>query len=67
RAVALLGVESVQCPKARRIEAWGRLAREMDKDKLAAMTTHVPFEGVMDVARDIVQGRVRGRVVVDIG
>jgi acrylyl-CoA reductase (NADPH) len=66
RAVALLGVESVQCPKARRIEAWGRLAKELDKAKLASMTTHVPFDKVMDVAHDIVQGKVRGRVVVDI-
>ncbi len=66
RAVALLGVESVQCSKAKRIEAWGRLARELDKDKLASMTTHVPFDSVMDVARDIVQGKIRGRVVVDM-
>jgi acrylyl-CoA reductase (NADPH) len=66
RAVALLGVESVQCPKPKRIEAWRRLARELDRKKLAAMTTHVPFDGVMDAARDIVQGKVRGRIVVDI-
>jgi acrylyl-CoA reductase (NADPH) len=67
RGVALLGVESVQCSKQKRIEAWGRLAKELDKATLAAMTTHVPFEGVMDAARDIVAGTVRGRIVVDIG
>jgi len=43
------------------------LNRELDKATLAAMTTHVPFAGVMDAARDIVQGKVRGRIVVDIG
>jgi acrylyl-CoA reductase (NADPH) len=67
RAVALLGVESVQCPKPKRIEAWRRLAQELDLSRLASMTTHVPFENVMDAARDIVQGKIRGRVVVDIG
>jgi acrylyl-CoA reductase (NADPH) len=67
RNVALLGVESVQCPKPMRIEAWARLNRELDKAKLAAMTTHIPFADVMDAARDIVAGKVRGRIVVDIG
>ena len=67
RGVALLGVESVQCSKRMRIEAWGRLAKELDKAKLASMTTHVPFDQVMDAARDIVAGTVRGRIVVDIG
>ena len=67
RGVALLGVESVLCSKQKRIEAWGRLAKELDQAKLKAMTTHVPFDRVMDAARDIVAGTVRGRIVVDIG
>lgn len=67
RAVALLGVESVVCPKPTRIEAWRRLAHELDKTKLASMTTHIPFDQVMDAARDIVAGKVRGRIVVDMG
>ena len=67
RGVALLGVESVVCSKATRIEAWGRLATELDKSKIESMTRHVPFESVMDAARDIVAGKVRGRIVVDIG
>ena len=66
RGVSLLGVDSVQCPKPERIAAWGRIAQDLDKHRLAAMTTHVPFDKVMDVARDILDGKVRGRVVVDI-
>lgn len=66
RGVSLLGVDSVMTPKARRIEAWNRLARDLDRDKLAAMTTHAPFAKALDVARDITEGKVRGRVVIDI-
>ena len=54
------------CPKPERIAAWQRLAQDMDLAKLAAMTNHVPFDKVMDTARDILDGKVRGRVVVDI-
>lgn len=67
RGVALLGVESVLCSKQMRIDAWGRLAKELDKAKLASMTTHIPFDKVLDAGRDIVAGKVRGRLVVDIG
>lgn len=67
RGVSLLGVDSVMCPKQQRIAAWQRLSRDLDKDRLAAMTTHIGFEQVMDTASDILEGKVRGRVVVDIG
>ncbi len=66
RGISLLGIDSVMCPKDKRIAAWARLAKDLDKSALAAMTTHIPFEKVMDVARDIIEGKVRGRVVVDI-
>jgi len=67
RGVSLLGIDSVMCPKDKRIAAWARLSSDLDKAALAAMTTHVPFSAVMDVAREILEGKVRGRVVVDIG
>jgi acrylyl-CoA reductase (NADPH) len=67
RGVALLGVDSVYSPKNERLAAWKRLARDLDKSILKAMTTHVPFDKAMDVARDIVAGQVRGRVVIDVG
>ena len=67
RGVALLGVDSVMCPKPRRLEAWARLAADLDRDRLALMTTRVPLTDVIDTARAIVDGKVRGRVVVEIG
>jgi acrylyl-CoA reductase (NADPH) len=66
RGVKLVGIDSVHCPKTRRIEAWRRLARDLDKSKLAAMTTHVKLAEVPRIASEIVAGRIRGRVVVDI-
>jgi acrylyl-CoA reductase (NADPH) len=67
RNVALLGVDSVMAPKALRLEAWGRLARELDLDKLAAMMSTVSLEQVIQAGREIVEGRIKGRVVVEIG
>jgi acrylyl-CoA reductase (NADPH) len=66
RGVALLGVDSVQCPRDERLAAWQRLARDLDKDLLGTMTTHVAFARTMDVAQDIVAGKVRGRIVIDM-
>lgn len=66
RNVSLLGVDSVMCPKARRIEAWQRLARDLDKAKLAALTTHITFDQLPQTATDILAGKIRGRVVVTI-
>ena len=67
RGVSLLGINSVYAPKALRIEAWNRLAGELDPTKLAAMTTAIGFDQIVTVARDIVDGKVRGRVLVKIG
>ena len=67
RGVALLGIESVRAPKAVRDEAWQRLAHDLDRNKLAAMTTTISFDAVPTAARDIVDGKVRGRLVVEIG
>lgn len=66
RNVALLGVDSVMAPKALRIKAWDRLTRELDHDKLAAMTSTISLDQVMEAGRKIVEGRIKGRVVVKI-
>ncbi|WP_262296228.1 acrylyl-CoA reductase (NADPH) [Microvirga sesbaniae] len=66
RNVALLGVDSVMAPKALRMEAWSRIARELDHGKLAAMTTVIPLDRVLEAGRAIVEGRIKGRVVVEI-
>ena len=67
RGVALLGVNSVTVPRARRVVAWGRLAKELDLDKLDGITATIPLEKVQDAGARIIAGQVRGRVVVEIG
>lgn len=66
RGVSLLGVDSVMAPKTLRLEAWSRLARDLDRAKLAAMTSTIPLEGVIGAGQAILEGRIRGRVVVTI-
>ncbi len=66
RGVKLIGINSVTTPLPRRQQAWDRIARDLDVNKLAALTTHVKLEDVPRIAAEIVAGRVRGRVVVDI-
>jgi acrylyl-CoA reductase (NADPH) len=66
RAVSLLGIDSVMCPKPRREEAWRRLASDLDRGKLAAMTREIGLADVAAAADEIVAGRVRGRIVVKI-
>jgi acrylyl-CoA reductase (NADPH) len=67
RGVSLLGIDSVMCPLKIRREAWNRLASDLDRGKLAAMTTEVGLGQVPDFGSAIVEGRVRGRIVVKIG
>jgi acrylyl-CoA reductase (NADPH) len=66
RGVRLIGINSVATPIPRREVAWNRLARDLDLAKLKALTTHVKLEDVPRIADDIVAGKVRGRVVVDL-
>jgi acrylyl-CoA reductase (NADPH) len=67
RAVSLLGIDSVMCPIAQRQIAWQRLGSDLDRGKLADMTTEIGLAGVIEAARNIADGRVRGRIVVKIG
>ena len=66
RGVTLAGVDSVMAPKAARVEAWSRLARDLDKEKLRAMTVTRPASDVVALAPDILAGKVRGRVVLEL-
>ena len=66
RGVNLLGIDSVMCPIPRRLEAWSRLQKDLPRDKLDAITETAPLEEVPRIAQRIVQGRVRGRVVIDV-
>jgi acrylyl-CoA reductase (NADPH) len=67
RGVSLLGIDSVMAPKAVRLEAWQRLARDLDQDKLAAMTSTIGLDQVIETGKAILDGKIRGRVVVEIG
>jgi acrylyl-CoA reductase (NADPH) len=67
RGVCLYGIDSVMCPLPRRKEAWKRLGTDLDRRKLAAMTTEIPLSGVAEAASAILKGQVRGRIVVKIG
>ena len=66
RGVRLLGIESVYCPAAPRRAAWQRLARDLPRAALDAMTEVVPLDQVVARGGDILEGGVRGRVVVDV-
>ena len=66
RGVSLLGIDSVQCPTERRLEAWRRLALDLDRVKLASMTRTIPLAEVFDAGARILKGETRGRLVVTI-
>ncbi len=66
RGVRLIGVNSVSTPLPRRKLAWARIVRDLDMAKLRALTSHVTLDDVPRVAADIVAGKIRGRVVVDL-
>ena len=67
RGVSLIGIDSVMCPITERREAWRRLAGDLDRGKLAAMTNEIGLAEVIAAGSSIVEGRVRGRIVVNIG
>ena len=66
RGVTLRGIHSVHVPRHRRLEAWRRLDEDLDRDLLASMTRVVGLAEVPAVSEEILGGRIRGRVVVDV-
>ena len=67
RGITLAGVDSVMVPKPRRIAAYDRLARDLDVAKLDALTVTHPLADVIELAPQILAGKVRGRVVLEVG
>ena len=67
RGVTLAGVDSVMAPQPLRREAWQRLARDLDPQRLETITTEVPLAQAIARAQDLMAGKLRGRVVVSIG
>ena len=65
RGVSLIGIDSVMRPKADRIEAWDRLAKLVNADYLDKISTEISLEHVIDNAELLMQGKIRGRVVVN--
>lgn len=66
RGVTLRGIDSVMRPKADRLAAWQRLARDLDKALLGPMTREIGLAEAIEVAGQLLEGQVRGRVVVDV-
>jgi acrylyl-CoA reductase (NADPH) len=66
RGVRLLGVDSVMCPKAPRLAAWERLARDLDPALLDVIASEIGLGDAIATAADLLAGKVRGRVIVDV-
>lgn len=66
RAVSLLGVDSVMAPKELRLEAWKRISTDLDLNKLETLSDKIGFDGIIGAAENIMAGKIRGRVVVEM-
>lgn len=66
RGVNLLGIDSVMQPYDNRLRAWARIARDLPMDKLDAMIQPATLSDLPQLGADILAGRVKGRVVVDV-
>jgi acrylyl-CoA reductase (NADPH) len=66
RGVTLYGIDSVMAPMALRQQAWARLAKDLDMAKLESMTREIGMDAVVSTAAALLEGKVRGRVVVKV-
>lgn len=66
RGVTLAGVDSVMCPREERLEAWRRLASDLDPGLLAELTQEVSLDGAIEAAGELIAGQIRGRIVVPV-
>lgn len=66
RGVRLIGIDSVMAPKARRLAAWKKLAKDVDADKLSRITQEITLAEALSKAPEILAGKVRGRLVVNV-
>ena len=66
RGVTLAGIDSVMAPHALRVEAWARLARDLEPARLDAMTREIKLADAIAAAADILAGKIRGRLVVNV-
>jgi acrylyl-CoA reductase (NADPH) len=66
RGITLYGIDSVMAPKALREQAWARLAADLDAAKLDSLVREIPLAGAIEAGTDILAGKVRGRLVVNV-
>ena len=66
RGVTLAGIDSVMAPRALRVEAWNRLARDLDPARLDAITREIALAEAIPAAAEILAGKIRGRLVVNV-
>jgi acrylyl-CoA reductase (NADPH) len=66
RGITLYGIDSVMAPLAKRQAAWARLAKELDLAKLESLTQEIPLAAAVQAGSDILAGKVRGRLVVNV-
>jgi acrylyl-CoA reductase (NADPH) len=66
RGVSLIGIDSVMAPISKRERAWGRLSKDLDMKKLSEMVVETSLDEIPKFAKAIIEGQVRGRVVVNI-
>ncbi len=66
RGVTLVGIDSVMCPRPERLAAWQRLASDLDINKLGLITQEITLAEVIPTAAKLMDGKVRGRVVVNV-
>lgn len=66
RNVALLGISSLRTSRPKRIDAWSHLASEVDRNKLRDLSRVEPLSRIHELAEEILGGRTRGRVVIDV-
>jgi acrylyl-CoA reductase (NADPH) len=66
RGVKLIGIDSVMAPLAKRVAAWNRLATDLDVSKLETITQEITLAQALVKAPEIIAGKVRGRLVVNL-
>lgn len=66
RGVTLAGIDSVMCPRADRLEAWRRLGSDLDISKLETISTEISLAEAIPAASKLINGEIRGRVIVDV-
>jgi acrylyl-CoA reductase (NADPH) len=66
RGVTLVGIESVMCPKPKRLEAWRRLAEDLNVEHLTKMSSEIGLSEVIPTSASLLKGVIKGRLIVDV-